>query len=103
MLESPHSASLCPKQTWCMSVHLAASESPGRFVIWLEYRGKGQLQFILCRITVMPSFGQILQNVAPEAVDCYIARWLFLLLTCLLDACLQKLMRVDYVIYSVRL
>lgn len=61
------------------------------------------MQFILFRITVMPSFGQILQNVVPEAADCYIAHWLFLLLTCLLDACLLKLIRVDYVIYSVRL
>lgn len=51
----------------------------------------------------MPSFGQIPKNVVPEAVNCYIAHWLFLLLACLLDACLQKLIRVDYVIYGVRL
>lgn len=61
------------------------------------------MQFILCRIIVMPSFGQITPNVVPEAVDSYIAHWLFLLLACLLDACLQKLIRVDCVIYSVRL
>lgn len=86
-----------------MSEHLAASESSGRFIIRLQHRGKGRLQFILYRITVMPSFGQILKKVVPEAVDCYIAHWLFLLLICLLDACLQRLIRVDYVIYSVRL
>lgn len=91
------------KQTWCMSVHPAASESPAGFVIQLQYWAKGKMQFILGRIIAMTSFGQIIPNVVPEAVDSDIAHWLFLFLPCLLDACLQKLIRVDCVIYSVRL
>lgn len=75
MLESPHSECLYPKQTLCMSVHPAASESPGGFGIQLQYWGKGQMQFILCRIIVMTSFKQIIPNVVPEAVDSYIAHW----------------------------
>lgn len=91
------------KQTWYMSVHPAASESPAGFVIQLQYQGKGQIQFILGRIIVMTSFRQIIPNVVPGAVESYIAHWLFLFLPCLLDACLQKLIRVDCVIYSARL
>lgn len=89
MLESPHAESF-QTQSWCLRVHLAASESLARFVIPWGVSRNGATAVRTVQVAVVPLFGQILPGVVPGAGGGDTARWSLLWFTRLLDARVRK-------------